>query len=119
MKDFLNVVKLLVFDLQSTLFFLAAHQRSALYVVEAERALRDHRYSDAARNRALTAALLRSCGTNPKRVLLCFLFRLIIGPTEVAEDVIPIRIIDGKRRKPVFLKVPCPPCAVGVPGRCK
>lgn len=96
MKDFLNVVKLLVFDLQSTLFFLAA-----------------------ARNRALTAALLRSCGTNPKRVLLCFLFRLIIGPTEVAEDVIPIRIIDGKRRKPVFLKVPCPPCAVGVPGRCK
>ena len=52
----------------------------------------------------------------PTELLVCLLFCLIIGPTEVAEDVLPIRIIDGKRRKPVFLKVSCPPCAVGVPG---
>src|SRR5580692_11267930 len=39
---------------------------------------------------------------------------LVIGPTVRRENGIPPGIVDGERRKPVVLKLSCPPIAVGV-----
>lgn len=55
----------------------------------------------------------------PRRWLLGLLFQRIVGPPEVVEDVLPTGVIDGKRGKPVLLKISGPPGAIGVPGRRK